>query len=67
MESAFIKEFEQMPIWQSLGAVKAGNSYFVPGYWWRSQTYLLANLVIDDLFSHLTDTTATTPILDVGP
>ena len=48
-----------------IDAVKAGKSYFVPGAWWRSQTYLLANQVIDDLFTHLTDTAATTPILEM--
>jgi iron complex transport system substrate-binding protein len=62
-ESAFIESFEQKPLWQTLGAVKAGQSFFVGGHWWRSQTYLLANLVIDDLFTHLTDTAATTPVL----
>jgi hypothetical protein len=58
--------FEQQPIWQSLGAVKAGQAFRVPAYCWRSQTYLLANKVIDDLFTHLTDASATTPVLD-GP
>lgn len=62
-ESAFIESLDEKPLWQALDAVQAGNAFFVPGYWWRSQTYLLANLVIDDLFTHLTDTTATTPAL----
>ena len=62
-ESDFISAFQQKPLWQALNAVKADNAFFVPGYWWRSQTYLLANLVIDDLFTHLTTTTATTPVL----
>jgi iron complex transport system substrate-binding protein len=62
-ESDFIQAFDQKPIWQSLSAVKAGKAFFVPGYWWRAQTYLLANLVIDDLFTYLTDTMATTPVL----
>lgn len=66
-ESAFIQSFEQKPVWQSLNAVKAGQAFFVPGYWWRAQTYLLANLVIDDLFTYLTDTTATTPTLEWAP
>jgi|GEM_PF-148317 len=60
-ESAFIKTFEQKPLWQTLNAVKAKKAFFVPGYWWRSQSYLLANKVIDDLFTYLTDTEATTP------
>ena len=62
-ESAFIKTFQAKPIWNTLSAVKAGKAYFVPGYWWRSQTYLLANLVLDDLFAKLTTTKATTPVL----
>ncbi|MCS6828838.1 MAG: iron-siderophore ABC transporter substrate-binding protein [Caldilinea sp.] len=62
-ETAFIKSLEEKPLWQALKAVKNGRAYFVPGYWWRSQTYLLANKVIDDLFTYLTDTTATTPVL----
>ncbi len=56
--------FEQNPVWQSLDAVKAGQAFRVPAYWWRSQTYLLANKVLDDLFTHLTDTSATTPVLN---
>ncbi len=62
-ESTFLKRFNEKPLWQALGAVKAGNAFFVGGHWWRSQTYLLANKVIDDLFTHLTDTTATIPAL----
>ncbi len=66
-ESAFITEFTQKPLWQSLKAVKAGQAFLVPGYWWRCQTYLLANKVLDDLFTHLTDTRATTPVLTEPP
>ena len=66
-ESAFLQSFAQKPVWQSLDAVQAGQAFFVPGYWWRAQTYLLANLVIDDLFTYLTDTTATTPTLEWAP
>lgn len=65
-ESKFIKTFEQKPLWHTLKAVKANKAFFVPGYWWRSQTYLLANLVIDDLFTHLTDTSAKTPVLNLS-
>jgi iron complex transport system substrate-binding protein len=67
MESDFLQSFNEKPVWRSLSAVKAGKAYFVGGHWWRAQTYLLANLVIDDLFTHLTDTTATTPVLDIQP
>lgn len=65
-ESTFLQSFHEKPLWQALKAVKAGNAFFVPGYWWRSQTYLLANKVLDDLFTNLTDTTATTPALFEG-
>lgn len=63
-ESTFLKTFNEKPLWQALGAVKAGNAFFVGGHWWRSQTYLLANKMLDDLFANLTDTTATTPALE---
>jgi iron complex transport system substrate-binding protein len=61
--SGSVSDFVQQPIWSSLDAVEAGRAYFVPGHWWRAQTYYLANKVIDDLFANLTDTTATTPVL----
>jgi iron complex transport system substrate-binding protein len=64
-EKDYIDAFEQTPLWLSLDAVQAGQSYFVPGHWWRAQTYYLANKVIDDLFTNLTDTTATTPVLAI--
>jgi len=62
-ENAFIEDLQQSPLWQSLNAVKAEKAFFVPGYWWRAQTYLLSSMVIDDLFANLTDTEATTPKL----
>lgn len=62
-ESEFIKTLTEKPLWQALEAVKAGNDFFVLGHWWRAQTYLMANKVIDDLFTYLTGTTATTPVL----
>ena len=63
-EQAFLEGLAQKPLWQALNAVKAGKAFQVPSYWWRAQTYLLANRVIDDLFTHLTTTTATTPVLE---
>jgi len=39
------------------------KAFFVPGYWWRSTTYSHANKVIDDIFTSLTATSATTPVL----
>lgn len=62
-EVAAIEAINERPLWQALEAVQADSAFFVGGHWWRSQTYLLANLVIDDLFTHLTDTTATTPAM----
>lgn len=53
-ESAFLEAFKQKPLWQSLGAVEAGKVYYVGGHWWRAYTYLLANKVLDDLFTNLT-------------
>lgn len=62
-EGDFVKSFQQDPIWLKLGAVKNNKAFFVPGYWWRSQSYLLANLVLDDLFTNLAGSKATTPVL----
>ena len=62
-EAGFVTELEQNPLWRSLGAVRSGRAYRVGGYWWRAQTYLLANRVLDDLFTHLAGTEADTPVL----
>lgn len=62
-EDAHLKAFVEKPIWRSLKAIQAGRAFLVPGYWWRSQTYLLANRVLDDLFTHLAGASATTPVL----
>lgn len=64
-EARFVEGLEQNPLWQSLGAVQNDRTFFVGGYWWRAQTYLLANKVIDDLFIHLTGTAAETPVLEL--
>lgn len=64
-EAGNVRALEQNPLWQSLSAVQAENAYFVPGYWWRAQTYLLATKVIDDLFIHLASTEAQTPALEL--
>jgi iron complex transport system substrate-binding protein len=63
-ESDFLLSLAEKPLWQALDAVKAGNAFLVPGYWWRSQSYLLANKVLDDLFATLTETAAITPIIE---
>ncbi len=60
-----VTDFELTPIWQSLDAVEAGQAYRVGPHWWRAQTYYLASKVIDDLFTNLTDTQATTPVLAI--
>jgi iron complex transport system substrate-binding protein len=64
-ESAAMEAFKADPLWQSLSAVQSGSAYDVGPYWWRAQTYLLANRVLDDLFINLTGTTAETPILSL--
>lgn len=64
-EAGNVRALEQNPLWQSLRAVQAGNAYFVPGYWWRAQTYLLANKVLDDIFTYLAGVEADTPVLEL--
>lgn len=51
----FIEEFVSNPLWQSLPAVSAGNVHHVGYHWARGNTFLLANAIIDDLFTYLTD------------
>ena len=51
-ENAVIEGLEENPLWQALSGVSSGHAYEVGGHWWRAQTYLLANKVIDDLFTH---------------
>lgn len=49
------------PIWQSLSGVQAGHVHIVGAHWFRAQTYLAANLILDDLFATLTDVEPTIP------
>lgn len=64
-EDAAMEEFKSNPVWNSLSAVRADHVYYVGPHWWRSQTYLLANKVLDDLFVNLTGTSASTPVLSI--
>ncbi|MCC6617236.1 MAG: iron-siderophore ABC transporter substrate-binding protein [Anaerolineae bacterium] len=66
-ENAAMAAFQENAVWGALSAVEAGRVYYVGPYWWRAQTYLLANKVLDDLFTHLTDSSADTPVLSLGP
>lgn len=65
METAAMQAFQENPVWNSLSASQAETVYYVGPYWWRSQTYLLANKVLDDLFTYLTDSSAETPVLSI--
>lgn len=65
-ENAVIEGLEENPLWQGLGGVKSGHAYNVGGHWWRAQTYLLANRVIDDLFEYLVGAPSETPALSLA-
>lgn len=65
-EDAALVAFQENPLWQSLSAAQAGHVYPVGPYWWRAQTYLLANKVLDELFTNLTNTSAATPVLNIA-
>jgi iron complex transport system substrate-binding protein len=67
LENEAMATFKANPVWSSLSAVKAGRVYYVGPYWWRAQTYLLANKVLDDLFTHLIGASAKTPMLSLAP
>lgn len=62
-EDAAMEAFKANAVWNTLSATQAGHVYYVGPYWWRAQTYLLANKVLDDLFTNLVGSPATTPVL----
>lgn len=64
-ENAAMEDFKANPVWNTLSATQSDKVYYVGPYWWRSQTYLLANKVLDDLFTYLTDSSANTPVLNI--
>lgn len=41
------------PLWNSLDAVKNQRVFYVGGHWWRCNSYLLANKVLDDVAQHI--------------
>jgi iron complex transport system substrate-binding protein len=57
----YLADFQANPLWQSLSAVRGGHAYVGSFAWTRGNTYLQANAVLDDLFTYLTDSEATTP------
>ncbi len=58
----YLEEFNTTnPLWNSLPGVREGNVHIVGPHWFRAQTYLAANLIIDDLFATLTDVEPTVP------
>lgn len=52
---------ENNVLWQTLSGVREGNVHIVGPHWFRAQTYLAANLILDDLFATLTDVEPTIP------
>ena len=49
------------PLWQTLSGVRAGHVHIVGPHWFRAQTYLAAQMILDDLFAYLTDVEPTIP------
>lgn len=66
MEDAAMEAFRTNVVWNSLSATQADRVHYVGPHWWRAQTYLLANKVLDDLFTNLTESSATTLVLSVA-
>lgn len=57
----YLADFQANPLWNSLSAVQSGSVYPVGYHWTRGNTYLLANAVLDDLFTYLAGAESTTP------
>lgn len=66
LETAAMTAFKENAVWNSLSAVQAEHVYYVGPHWWRSQTYLLASRVVDDLFINLTGNPSEIPALAFG-
>ena len=52
-----LKQLKADPLWSKLNAVQQGNVYEVPGYWIGAGP-IAANLVLDDLFKYLLDSSS---------
>jgi iron complex transport system substrate-binding protein len=48
-------------LWNALPGVKEGNVHIVGPHWFRAQTYLAANLILDDLFTYIAGTEPSIP------
>lgn len=55
LEESIIDYNDNNPLWQALTANKKDHVHIVGPHWFRAQTYLAANLILDDLFATLTD------------
>jgi len=54
--NTYLKDYyENDVVFNALSGVEAGNAHIVGPHWFRAQTYLAANLMLDDLFTYLTD------------
>lgn len=58
-----LAKLKKNPIWRSLNGVKNGKAFYVEGYWWRCNSYALANRVVDDVATHLTGAAVATKAL----
>lgn len=58
----YLEDFNQNnALWRALMSQSDANVHIVGPHWFRAQTYLAANLILDDLFATLTDVEPTIP------
>lgn len=62
-EQRVMEKLRKNPLWNSLSAVKNDKVFYVGGHWWRCNSYILANRVLDDIGKHLTGKLPTTSAL----
>lgn len=62
-EKQVTKKLKNNPLWKTLKAVRANKAFYVGGHWWRCNSYILANRVLDDIAENLTGKLPTTPAL----
>ncbi len=64
-EDNAMQAFKDNAVWNTLSATQSDHVYYVGPHWWRAQTYLLANKVLDDLFVNLIGSSAAIPMLSI--
>lgn len=62
-QQRLMKQLQGNPLWKILSATKNHRVFYVGGHWWRCNSYLLANKVLDDVAKYIAKKQPETPAL----